>query len=92
MVTASELKRKQKIYEDRRIETFKKVFKVVEKKIIKRSEADHYYTWYKVPEYLLNVPIYDVDRCKEYIINQLRDNEFEVDEYEDNKLLIKWMN
>jgi hypothetical protein len=45
-----------------------------------------------VPEYLLNVPIYDVNRCKQYIIENLRDNEFEVDEYEDNVLLIKWMN
>lgn len=92
MVTASELKRKQKIHEDRRIETFKKVYKVVEKKILKASEADHYYTWYKIPEYLLNVPIYDVNKCKEYIIEQLINNEFEVDEYEDHTLLIKWMN
>ena len=55
MVKANELIKEQKKREEIKVETFKKVYKSIEKKIVLASAGNFYYVWYEVPEFVLKV-------------------------------------
>jgi len=90
MVKADELIKKQKEKENKRQITYNKIYDNIEKKIILASSIDNSYLWYEIPEYLIGFPFYKLDDCKNFIINKLKSNSFEVDFIEPNILLIKW--
>ena len=90
MVNAKDLIKEQKEREQIRIQTFKKVYKNVEKKIILASASNFYYVWYEVPEFILGIPIYNLKKCINFLQNKLQDNGFNIELYKPNILLIKW--
>jgi hypothetical protein len=90
MVKASDLIKQQKEREERKKKTFDKIYMVVEKKITLASEGDYYYTWYQIPEFLVGLPLYSVDECKNYIQEKLKMNGFKTEFFLPNILLIKW--
>lgn len=90
MVNADDLIREQKEREEIKIETFKKVYKTIEKKIILASSSNYYYVWYEVPEFIMGLPTYKLKDCIVYIQQKLKENKFETDLYSPNILLIKW--
>ena len=90
MVKANDLVKEQQKREKIKIETFKKVYKTVEKKIILASASDFYHVWYEVPEFILGLPTYNLKECIEYIEERLAENQFESESYQPNILLIKW--
>ena len=67
MVKANELINSQKERDERKKETFEKIFVHVEKKIITASAGNYYYTWYQIPEFLVGLPMYSIVDCQEYI-------------------------
>ena len=90
MVNADELIKKQKLKEEKKVITFEKIYKIVEKKIILASSSDNYYVWYEVPEFILGLPTYNLSGCIEFVTKKLKENNFECDLYSPNILLIKW--
>ena len=90
MVKANELIKEQKKREEIKVETFKKGYKSIEKKIILASAGNFYYVWYEVPEFVLGLPTYNLKGCIEYIKKKLEENQFGYDCYKPNILLIKW--
>ena len=90
MVKANELIKEQKKREEIKVETFKKVYKSIEKKIILASAGNFYYVWYEVPEFVLGLPTYNLKECIEYIKKRLEENQFGCECYKPNILLIKW--
>lgn len=90
MVKATDLVKQQKKREERKKITFEKIYSVIEKKIIMASAGDFYYTWYQIPEFLVGLPMYSVDECKNYIQDKLKLNGFVVEFFLPNILLIKW--
>lgn len=90
MVNADDLIKEQKEREEIKIETFKKVYKTIEKKIILASSSNYYYVWYEVPEFIMGLPTYKLKDCIVYIQQKLKENKFETDLYSPNILLIKW--
>ncbi len=90
MVNANDLIKKQKEREDKRYVIFEKIFKHVEKKICAASTIGSYYIWFVVPYILIGVPSYSCKDCRQYIIDKLGKNGFEIDFFEPNILLIKW--
>ena len=90
MVNAEDLIKEQKEREEIKIETFKKVYKTIEKKIILASSSNYYYVWYEVPEFIMGLPTYKLKDCIVYIQQKLKENKFETDLYSPNILLIKW--
>ena len=90
MVKANDLINEQQKREKIKIETFKKVFENIEKKIVLASAGNFYYVWYEIPEFILGLPTYNLKDCQSYVKKKLEENQFEVLEYEPNILLIKW--
>ena len=90
MVKADKLIKEQKEREDRRHDTYNKILEKIEKKIVFASNANYYYTWYSIPEFIIGLPLYSLSDCKNYIIKKLNDNGFDTEFYEPNLLFIKW--
>ena len=90
MVNANDLIKEQKEREEIKIQTFKKVYKTIEKKIVLASSSNYYYVWHEVPEFILGLPTYKLKDCIVYIQEKLKENNFESDLYDPNILLIKW--
>lgn len=90
MVKADELIKEQKEREERKIITFEKVYKTIEKKIILASASNFYYVWHEMPEFILGLPTYNLKSCIKYVVKKLKENKFECDWFSPNILLIKW--
>jgi hypothetical protein len=90
MVKANDLIKEQKERENKKKETFEKILLKIEKKIIFASSANNYFTGYLIPEFILGLPFYSIDDCKEYLQKKLEKNGFETEFFEPNVLIIKW--
>jgi len=90
MVRADKLIKEQKIRENIKNETFEKILLKVEKKIVISSNANYYFTWYSIPEFIVGLPLYSINDCKDYLETKLSKNGFEIEFFLPNILLIKW--
>jgi hypothetical protein len=90
MVKASELIKNQKEREEKKKNTFDKIYIHIEKKIVTASASDYYYTWYQIPEFLVGLPLYSVDECQIYVQQKLKNNGFDTEFFEPNLIYIKW--
>ena len=90
MVKAHELIKIQKEREERKKETFDKIYVHIEKKIITSSNGSYYHTWYQIPEFLVGLPIYSVDECQKYIQIKLHNNGFKTEFFKPNLIHITW--
>jgi hypothetical protein len=90
MVKANELIQRQKDKDDKKYITFSKIYNNIEKKIIKASDRNLYYTYYQIPQILIGYPTYSMKECYEYIDDKLKKNDFKTEEYLNNIILISW--
>ena len=90
MVTASELLKEQKQRKKQKEKTFKKIYKNLEKRIIIANSANHSSIWFEIPEFILGVPIYKVNECKEYLQKKLEKNGFSSKFFDPKYLSIDW--
>ncbi len=90
MVKANDLIKRQEDKENKKYITFAKIYNNIEKKIIKASERNLYYTYYQVPQFLIGFPTYSLKECYSYIDNKLKIDGFKTEEYLDNIILISW--
>ena len=70
MVKADELIKEQKVREERKIVTFEKIYKTIEKKIILASASNYYYVWHEMPEFILGLPTYNLKSCIQYVVKK----------------------
>jgi hypothetical protein len=90
MVTADELVKEQLDRNNKRKNIFKKVYKLVERRIVDSSKINLYQCYYDIPNFIMNVPLYSIDECREYIIDKLIKNGFKVNIVNQNKIIISW--
>ena len=90
MVKAQDLIKSQKKREELKYKTFLKIYDNIEKKIGLASSSDFYYIWYEVPEFIIGLPLYNLEDCKEYVINKIKENGFIVEEFDRNIILVTW--
>jgi len=90
MVKAMDLFNEQKERERQKQKIYKKVYEKVEKKIIKSSSMNMYQCWYMIPEFFLNIPLYDMEDCKKYLEMRLKDDGFKVSFYSPTIIVISW--
>jgi hypothetical protein len=90
MVKASDLIKTQKERENIKYKTFSKIYNKIIKKITLASSCNYYYIWYEIPNFIMGCPLYNINECKTVIIDKLKHNEFDIEEYEPNILLVKW--
>lgn len=90
MINANDLIQKQQERENNKINSFKKVFSNIQKKILLASSYNYYYLWYEVPEFIFGLPKYKMNECIDYLSKQLKDCNFQVNVYKPNILFIQW--
>lgn len=88
-VKAKDLIKQQKKRIDEKNKIYKKVYERVDKKIVMASSHNYYECLYEVPEFMLGLPLYNIEECINYINNKLIDNGFKTS-WENNKVLINW--
>ena len=90
MVKASELVREQQLRDKSKEKIFEKIFKRIEFKIKQASLLNLYECSYEIPEFLLNIPLYNLQDCKQYILDKLNKNEFRTSSGGYNIIYISW--
>jgi len=89
MVKASDLVKEQNEREKKKKLIFKKIYKRIEVKVQQASSANLFECWYDIPEFILNLPLYNLEDCKIYIINKLNKNGFKTGVFINN-IWISW--
>ena len=90
MVKAEDLIKNQQEREKIKFKTFSKIYNNIEKKISLASTSDFYYIWYEIPEFIIGFPLYNLEECKTYVIKQIKNNGFTIEEFDENIILITW--
>ena len=89
MVKAQDLKNEQLEREENKKKIYKKIYKNVEKKIVQSNAINQSQCWFRIPEFMFNLPLYNTEDCKKYIIKKLRKNGFNC-HTSDNIIIISW--
>ncbi len=74
----------------KRMEIYDDVLVKCHKRIQYNSQLERTYCFYQIPEFILGVPLYNVNDMKEYIINSLKKNGFQIMYIEPNWVFINW--
>jgi len=90
MIKASDLIKEQKQRKKHLEKTYDKIYRYVEKKIVECNNINMSQCYYEIPTFMLNLPLYSFNECRDYIIKQLKNNGFSVEMYNSKILLIKW--
>ena len=80
------LKEKEKI----KMDIYDKVLTRVHKRIKMVARQPATFCIFVIPEFILGIPMYNFNECKNYIITSLRDNGLAVNYTEPNLLYISW--
>lgn len=90
MVKAHDIIKQQEDKNKSKNKIFKKIYKRVEDKIIKAGNCDLNECSYEIPEFILNLPLYNLQDCKQYLINKLSNDGFNVTSNTFNSISISW--
>jgi hypothetical protein len=90
MVKAQVLLNDQREREKHKEKVYKKIYKKVEIKIKQASSMNLYECWYQLPEFLFNIPLYNLEGCKLYLKNKLKNDGFSVYFNDINIIVISW--
>lgn len=90
MVKAIDLCDEQKNREKKKMKIYKKIYEKIEKKIIYASSMNMYECWYLISEFFLNIPLYNIEDCKQYLEIKLKADGFNVYFPNHNVIVISW--
>jgi hypothetical protein len=88
-----ELYEKKRQYDLNKLALFNKILNRIHVRIktTSRQKTDEQFCWFVVPEIIIGVPKYDQASCIAYLIDKLKDNQFNVKYIHPNTLLISWI-
>ena len=74
----------------RRMELYDSILKKCHSRILYNSGLQRTYCFYQIPEFVIGVPLYDIIELRNYVMNSLKTNGFEILYIEPNWLFIYW--
>ena len=74
----------------KRMELYDSILKKCHSRILYNSGLQRTYCFYQIPEFVIGTPLYDVLELRNYIMNSLKTNGFEILYIEPNWLFIYW--
>lgn len=92
MINAHTLYLLQKEKEKAKCKIYEKIYELIEKRIVQASSCNFYNIVYEIPEFLIGYPIYSLSDCSDYIQIKLKNNNFNIEFYIPNILIISWNN
>ena len=74
----------------KRMEIYDDVLKKCHHRIKYNSSLERTYCFFQIPEFIIGVPLYDITELRNYVMNSLKTNGFEILYVEPNWLFIYW--
>ncbi len=74
----------------KRMELYDSILKKCHSRIIYNSGLQRTHCFYQIPEFVIGTPLYDVSELRNYIMNSLKTNGFDILYVEPNWLFIYW--
>ena len=74
----------------KRMELYDSILKKCHSRILYNSGLQRTHCFYQIPEFVIGTPLYDVSELRNYIMNSLKTNGFEILYIEPNWLFIHW--
>ena len=74
----------------KRMELYDSILKKCHSRILYNSSLQRNYCFYQIPEFIIGVPLYDINELRNYVMNSLKTNGFELLYVEPNWLFINW--
>jgi hypothetical protein len=85
-----DIHKKQKDKENNRINIYKKIASKCFKKIKETSVNEGTFCFYRIPEYIPGLPIYNITECVMFILNLLKDKGFKARYCDGFYIYISW--
>ena len=89
VLNAKDLVRQQKKKDKEKNVIYQKVYDRIEKKISMASAQNFYKCLYEIPEFMLGLPLYNLNECINYVDKKLKENGFKT-LWKTNEVLIDW--
>ena len=88
-----ELYEKKRQYDLNKLSLFNKILNRIHVRIktTSRQKTDEQFCWFVVPEVIIGVPKYNQASCIAYLIDKLKENQFNVRYIHPNTLFISWI-
>ena len=74
----------------KRMELYDSILKKCHSRILYNSGLRRRYCFYQIPEFVIGTPLYDISELRNYVMNSLKTNGFELLYIEPNWLFIQW--
>jgi hypothetical protein len=74
----------------KRMELYDSILKKCHTRILYNSGLQRTYCFYQVPEFVIGTPLYDIIELRNYVMNSLKTNGFDILYVEPNWLFIYW--
>ena len=74
----------------RRMELYDSILKKCHSRILYNSGLQRTYCFYQIPEFVIGVPLYDILELRNYVMNSLKTNGFDILYVEPNWIFIYW--
>ena len=74
----------------KRLEIYDSVLVKCHERIKYNSNFERTYCFYQIPEFIIGVPLYNINEMRKYIINSLKTNGFNILYIDPNWLFISW--
>ena len=75
---------------ENRLKKFNNILQKIHSRIKYNAKLEKTYCFFHIPEFIIGVPLYNVNDLKNYIINSLSKNGFKIMYIEPNWLFISW--
>jgi len=73
-----------------RLENFDNILKKIHNRIKYNAKLEKTHCFYQIPEFIFGVPLYNIDDLKQYIVNSLKKDGFNLIYIDPNWLFITW--
>ena len=74
----------------KRMELYDSILKKCHSRILYNSGLQRIYCFYQIPEFVIGTPLYDITELRNYVMNSLKRNGFDILYVEPNWLFIYW--
>ena len=74
----------------KRMELYDSILKKCHCRILYNSGLQRNYCFYQIPEFIIGTPLYDITELRNYVMNSLKTNGFDILYVEPNWLFINW--
>jgi hypothetical protein len=74
----------------KRMELYDSILKKCHSRILYNSGLQRAYCFYQIPEFVIGTPLYDISELRNYVMNSLKTNGFDMLYVEPNWLFVHW--